>query len=153
MSVYSSKPTEEEQKIAIGSIDEIFSLIKKLEGIKKQKVEITFEDSEQSTSIPNTLLVLLAQAIKEMAAGNEVTLVSSGSDEITTQQAADLLNVSRPYMVKLLEGGEIPFRKVGRHRRVRLQDLMKYKSALDAKREEQLQFLADEAQELQMGYD
>jgi excisionase family DNA binding protein len=73
--------------------------------------------------------------------------------ELTTQQSADLLNVSRPFLVKLLESGELAHWMVGKHRRVLLQDVMQYKENIDRARNETLNELVAQAQELNMGYE
>jgi excisionase family DNA binding protein len=71
---------------------------------------------------------------------------------ISTKQAAEFLNVSRPHIVKLLESGRIPFTKVGTHRRIRVEDFLAYKEKMEKKRSNALDKLATEAQDLEMGY-
>ena len=120
---------------------------------KHARLKIVDEDGlEEPIAIPEEAAHLLADILKEMAKGNTVSLVPVHS-EMSTQQAADLLNVSRPFLVNLLESGEIPFRKVGKHRRVRFTDLMDYKERDDAARGAILDELVAEAQELGLGYD
>ncbi len=102
--------------------------------------------------IPSSALQLLFAALSEMACGNGVSLLPLHA-ELTTQQAADFLNVSRPYVVGLLEKGEMAFRKVGNQRRVQLREVVAYKARTDIERRTALDELAREARELRLGYD
>ncbi|WP_009632665.1 helix-turn-helix domain-containing protein [Synechocystis sp. PCC 7509] len=90
--------------------------------------------------------------MSQIAQGNAVTLIPLHA-ELTTQEAADILNVSRPFLIKLIETGEIPYRKVGKHRRICFEDLMNYKQKIDSDRLQALDELASQAQELNMGYE
>jgi excisionase family DNA binding protein len=118
-------------------------------------VRLTVTDAagvERTVQIPTSALRLLFSVLSEMARGNAVSLIPMHA-EVGTQEAADILNVSRPYFVGLLEKGHIPFRKVGVQRRVLFRDLMDYKARSDADRHSALDALARQAQELRLGYD
>lgn len=108
-------------------------------------------DGKKTEPLPRKAVDEFLKVLKHLARGDEVR-VTAGSEELTTQKAADLLHVSRPFLVSLLEKGEIPFHKVGTHRRIRLDDLLSYKQKIDAKRLKTLEELAKQAQELDMGY-
>ena len=101
----------------------------------------------ETLDLPQAAAHLLTQMLKEMAAGNAVTLVPVEIG-LTTQQAADLLNVSRPYLVGLVRDGSLPARMVGNQRRLPLKDVLAYKADTRAKRREALRELAALDQEL-----
>jgi excisionase family DNA binding protein len=94
---------------------------------------------------------LMLEACRALADGNAAVIVSVPA-ELTTQQAADMLNVSRPFVIKLLDGGQVPFRRVGNRRKVLLDDLLRYKSADDVRRKAVLDELSREAQEIGITY-
>lgn len=104
-----------------------------------------------ATEIPNAALRALRLIVRRMAHGERLALVGHG-DQLTTQQAADILHVSRPHLVKLLDRGDIPSHKVGSHRRVQTADLLAYRAKRDATRHAQLDELARISAELPGGY-
>ncbi len=109
------------------------------------------EPPGEDITLPKHAFRLLKDILAEMAKGHGVTLLPVRA-ELTTQQAADLLNVSRPFLIGLLEDGKIPFRLISQHRRVRLDDLMAYKRKDDEARHRIADELTADAQELGMGY-
>jgi excisionase family DNA binding protein len=102
--------------------------------------------------LPTSALRLLADILVEFAVGNGVGIVPV-HPELTIQEAADLLNVSRPHFVKLLETQALPRHGTREHRRIRFDDLMKFKAARDQASERAVSALTEQAQELKLGYE
>lgn len=144
-------PTESDTRLSQQSSRILASHIASGNATRLLKI-VEDDGSEQDVIIPAAAFHLLVDILSQMAQGNAITLIPIHA-ELTTQEAADLLNVSRPFLVKLIESGEIPCRKVGRHRRIRFADLMNYKQQIDSQRMQALDELAAQAQELNMGYD
>ena len=115
------------------------------------KLRVRDSEREQPIELPAGAVDLLMHVLEAMAAGQGVTLIPE-SAELTTAQAADVLNVSRPFLIKLLDQKAIPHRKVGRHRRIRMEDVMAYKDAIDREREQVLDQLTRQAQAQDMEY-
>ena len=144
-------PSRDDEELAIASSRSIAKIVSsKLDSPLSLRVS-TQGGGETVVSVPATAFKLLGDILNEMAKGNAVTLIPVHA-ELTTQQAAELLGVSRPFIVEQLEKGNIPFRKVGTHRRVVFRDLMEYKRSMDRKRLESLHELAAETQKLGLGY-
>ncbi|CAM3396702.1 Helix-turn-helix domain-containing protein [Kibdelosporangium persicum] len=97
--------------------------------------------------LPVAVYEVLSQVITAMRAGRAIT-VAPLAQRLTTQEAADLLGVSRPTLIKLLEDGKIPFEKPGRHRRIRLDDLLAYRDQRRQERREALDELVRQTEEL-----
>lgn len=117
-----------------------------------QKIDFRDDKGEIHTvRLPTSALRLLLEVLSEIGQGNAVSIIPIHA-ELTTQEAADVLNVSRPFLVQLLEKGDMPFHKIGTHRRVRYQDVIAYKKHIDAARREALDELTAQAQDLDMGY-
>jgi excisionase family DNA binding protein len=121
---------------------------------KAKSIDLLLEESKkQSTCVklPLSAFKLFVEILSQMAEGNAISLTPIHA-ELTTQEAADLINVSRPYLIRLLETKKIPFRKVGTRRKILFQDLMVYKSKIDEARRKVLNELTEEAQKLNIGY-
>lgn len=106
---------------------------------------------DEALELPAEAVDLLLSILEQMAAGKPVMLVPQNA-ELTTQQAADLLGVSRPFLIGLLERGLLPFRMVGSHRRLRYDDVMAYGKRSQEERRRALDALAAESQRLGLGY-
>jgi excisionase family DNA binding protein len=146
------KTSRKEQEIASKSI---FRLVKTAAVISTRKadgVKIKIQETGDFVTVPTKALDLLFYILNNMAEGKSISLIPSDS-EISTQQAADMLNVSRPHIVKLLEEGVIPYKKVGSHRRILLEDLIEYDRKLKEQRNASLKKLAEQAQDLRLGYE
>lgn len=133
-----SRPSKEEQKLAQKSYS---SLVSALEHLKANlsEAEIEIEETGEKIKLPIRALSLLGQILKAMSQGKPISIVPIAT-EITTQRAAEILNCSRPHLVKLLEEGKIEYTKVGKHRRIKFEDVMKYKQQT---KEEQKQYLIE----------
>ena len=143
-------PTEQDSEIARESSRQLARVL----GKRQKTIELRVRaenQQEQTVSIPAAAFRLLNVILSEMAKGNSLTLIPVHA-ELTTQQAAEILNVSRPFLVRILEEGKIPCRKVGTHRRIRFEDLIQYKRQLAADRLKALDELSAQAQEHDMGY-
>jgi len=108
----------------------------------KHPLRVYFTEQEQAIELPPSAVALLMTILQAMAAGRGITLIPENA-ELSTVQAAEVLNVSRPFLIKLLENGTIPHHKVGTHRRVRMEDVMAYKEAIDREREAVLNELVE----------
>jgi len=118
-----------------------------------QRIVLVDETQQRVVAeLPTFALRLLRDILRELGSGNTVRLVAIHS-ELTTQEGADILNVSRPHLVKLLEAGQLPHTKTGSHRRIKLADVMAYKEQRDQSSYEAINELVSQAQKLGMGYE
>ncbi len=142
----------DDQRIALGSMTRLKSVSKKLQTVSTPGVKIKIQETGEFITVPKKALSLLINILSNMSEGKSITIIPTDS-EVSTQQAADMLNISRPHLIKLLENNTIPFKKVGSHRRILLRDLVTYEKVLQKTREEKLKFLSEQAQALNLGYE
>ena len=142
-------PKEHDIALAERSSKELAALFPKKE--KDFQMMVKVDKREAKITFPFSAIKLLLQILTQMAEGNAVTLIPIHA-ELTTQEAANLLNVSRPFLIKLLEKGKIKFHKVGTHRRIRFIDLLHFKAQADGISKKAMDELVKQAQELDMGY-
>ncbi len=117
-------------------------------------IKVETNTQGESITVPASLVDLVQQLVSEIAKGNSLTIITN-EKELSTTEAAEILEVSRQHLIELLESGElpIPFRKVGKHRRLRAEDVISFKQRIDQQRLEALSQLAEQAQELKLGYE
>lgn len=143
-------PTRRDQKLAKENL-KVLERVAKKHKAKSKPIEIEITGEKTNIKIPSSALAFLNTIFEHMAKGKAISIIPSET-EVSTQQAAEMLNVSRPHIVKLLERGEILFSKVGTHRRIKLKDLEHYREKSARERKKHLAELAKQAQKLDMGY-
>lgn len=131
---YTNRPSKSEQKAAIVSYTALAAV---LEQINTEQTAIEIEETNEKIKIPSRALKLLSDILKAMGEGKPISIVPIAT-EVTTQKAAEILGCSRPHIVKLLEDGEIAYSKVGKHRRIKFEDLMQYKKAMKEKQKKNI---------------
>lgn len=144
-------PTAEEAALARLCSQDLSAVI----DTKSEAQELTLTDRDgvaHKVSIPVSALRLFVDLLTELGEGNMVKLVPIHA-ELTTQEAADLLNVSRPTLIKLLDEAAIPYHRTGNRRKILFADLQKYKSRIEQERLDALEALSTIDQELGMGYE
>jgi excisionase family DNA binding protein len=118
-----------------------------VEAMIQSGLELRVSAGDRSIELPDALRLVLEQAAHELVRGNRVSLLPLGR-MLTTRQAAEMLNISRPFLIQLLEREEIPFEMVGTHRRVAIEDVLRYRAQRSERRREVLRALSEEADEL-----
>lgn len=136
-------PNEEDSELAATASRE-------LARASKESISVRMEDGTD-LQLPKAVTPLLVKILTEMAQGNAVTLIPLHA-ELTTQEAANLLNISRPFLNKLLDQGALKHHKVGTHRRIKFTDLEAYRAEREETRNRSLEELAKQAQEEGLGY-
>ena len=144
----SKRPSKSEQRIAEKSHEALSQI---LERVHSTMTEIEIEETKEKIQIPSRALELLNEILRAMSQGKPISIVPVAT-EVTTQKAAEILGCSRPHLVKLLENGELDFIKVGRHRRIKFEDVVSYKQKMKAKQKSLLIEMMNSDEELG-GYD
>ena len=140
------RPDEAEVSTAVTAVPQVKDYLATHPG--SDAVRLVVDDEHHDTlTVPRSAVELLARILEHMSKGEGVALVPSHA-ELTTQQAADLLNVSRPFLIGLLDTEEIEYRKVGKHRRIKAESLMAYKRKDDLRRREAADELTALSQEM-----
>lgn len=146
-----TRPNTSDQLLALKFLEQFDELSQEILSKQQRSVSLQVSESHINVTIPVSAFKLLKAIIKAMAEGKALTLIPSES-ELSTQQAADMLNVSRPYIVSLIQQSKLPAKLVGKHRRIFLKDLLELGAEMKIQRKEGLKELSKEAQDLNLGY-
>lgn len=147
-----SPPSKEESMVAMQCKSKMIKAIPKIKESKEVDITINLGDEHLTMKVPSFSILFLFKSIIETAKGNTSALIPISSSDLSTQEAADLLGVSRPYLIKLLEQKKIAYHKIGSHRRVHFMSLMEFKEEFEKKSEKAMDDLVQQAQELGLGY-
>lgn len=126
--------------------EELDAVVRALEGAGVGGSRLLGRDGE-AIELPDGIQSLLVSIVENLRAGNGVSVIPLHA-ELTTVLAAELLNVSRPYLIKQIEAGEIPHHMVGTHRRLKLVDVLSYRDRLEAQADAALDAMTAEAEDL-----
>ena len=144
------QPDDQDSALARDALGRVKRYLVRHRGEPHQPVRVTVdEDDEEPLALPRAAVELVARILVHMAAGQSVSIVPHNA-ELTTQQAADMLNVSRPFLIGLLDEGKIDHRLVGTHRRVLASSLLEYQRHDDAARREAADALTALTQEMDL---
>jgi excisionase family DNA binding protein len=141
------QPDRDDVRAATEAVPRIRGFLARHRSLDQVRLVVDDADREEVLTVPRGAVELLAGILEHMAEGEGVSVIPAHA-ELTTQQAADILNVSRPFLIGLLESGEIEYRKVGRHRRVRAESLHSYLRDDDRRRGEAADELSALTQEM-----
>ncbi len=144
-------PDPYETELAKEARDKLISLFQKKEEVYELEICMDKKGEKERIRIPLSAFKSFFEILKQMANGNAVTLIPYHA-QLTTQEAANFLNVSRPFLIKLLEEGKILYTTVGRHRRVKFDDILEYKNKLTAQSKKAKDDLTKDAQDQNLGY-
>ncbi len=137
--------TLDREPIAARPVDR--DALRAVEALTQSGAEMRLTAGDTTVDLPDALRVVLELASHELLRGNRVSLLPVDR-MLTTRQAAELLNVSRPFLIRLLDAGQIPFEMVGTHRRIAIEDVLRFRAARSARRRETFRALSHEADEL-----
>ena len=143
--VLSPDPSEQDELV------ELREQLARIAGRRRRPVAKLVSPDGIEVEIPASAFAALQAVVRDMAQGHTIILIPHDK-ELTTREAADILNVSRPFLVRLLDRGEIPYHRVGTHRRLRVEDVLAYRELRAARRREKLRELTELSEQLEGGY-